>query len=134
MHNVGDSEAAERYCDQISDGKEEKVKQGLLLALFQSYLEAHPAENQASDYFAGLAKDLCNRRGTDFAPADLVAALPVEWSLASVAAALKKAIVKSKRDSRVTAMHAALAKADNVNVKHEKARLSKIKFELTENE
>lgn len=107
----------------------------MFLSLFKSYMEAKPIdENQSADYYENLAKDLANRRGTDFKPVDLVRAMPDYRRLNSVSTALKKVIVKSKRDSRVAQMHRALAKAENLNLKLEKAKLSRIKFEITENE
>ena len=46
VHNLGDHQAAERYCDRISEGKDEKERQRLFLSLLTTYLEARPGENQ----------------------------------------------------------------------------------------
>ena len=54
VHNLGDHQAAERYCDRISEGKDEKARQRLFLSLLTTYLEARPGENQgriSNDFF-----------------------------------------------------------------------------------
>jgi hypothetical protein len=135
VHNVGDHEAAELYCDQISEGKEERVKQELMLNLLKAYLAAKPSENQSPTYYEELAKDLCNRRGMDFCPVELVGAVPQEWNATSVALAMRKALVKSKRDHRMARVHAEVAKGNYFNLQIENYLLNRsTMITITENE
>ena len=134
VHNLGDHQAAERYCDRISEGKEERARQELFLSLFKTYLEAKPGENQSPVYFEELAKDLANRRAFDFRPAALVAAMPMQWNLKSIHEALKKAGMKSKKDSHEARITAELSKGDYTNLQMENMMFSKMCFRLTDNE
>ena len=134
VHNLGDHQAAERYCDRISEGKEERARQELFLSLFKTYLEAEPGENQSPVYFEELAKDLANRRAFDFRPAALVAAMPPQWNLKSIHEALKKVGMKSKKDSHEARITAELSKGDYTNLQMENMMFSKMCFKLTENE
>ena len=134
VHNLGDHQAAERYCDRISEGEEVKVRQQLFLFLFRTYLEAKPGENQSPVYFEELAKDLANRRAFDFRPMELVAAMPPHWNLRSINEALKKAGMKSKKESHEARITAELSKGDYTNLKLENMMFSKMSFKLTENE
>ena len=134
VHNLGDHQAAERYCDRISEGKEERARQELFLSLFKTYLEAKPGENQSPVYFEELAKDLANRRAFDFRPAALVAAMPPQWNLKSIHEALKKVGMKSKKDSHEARITAELSKGDYTNLQMENMMFSKMCFRLTDNE
>ena len=134
VHNLGDHQAAERYCDRISEGEEVKVRQQLFLSLFRTYLEAKPGENQSPVYFEELAKDLANRRAFDFRPMELVAAMPPHWNLRSINEALKKAGMKSKKESHEARITAELSKGDYINLQMENMMFSKMSFRLTENE
>ena len=89
---------------------------------------------QSPVYFEELAKDLSNRRAFDFRPKDLVAAMPQHWNLRSINQALKKAGMKSKKDSHEARMTAELSKGDYTNLQIENMMFSKMYFKLTENE
>ncbi|XP_066520555.1 transforming growth factor-beta receptor-associated protein 1 homolog [Hoplias malabaricus] len=118
VHQLKNSTAAENYCSWASESHDQAYRQKLFHQLLSVYLDPDvPGGAQTME-----AVDLLNRHADVFDATQVLELLPESWSLPLLRPFLCGALRASVHASRTSQIALGLARAENVQLKHDRLK------------
>ncbi|XP_037502813.1 transforming growth factor-beta receptor-associated protein 1 homolog [Rhipicephalus sanguineus] len=131
VHQLKDYEAAEDYCQRLSQGRDRRFRHRLYHTLLAVYLDSSLPKND-QEALLPAAIQLLNSEVAEFDAVKVLQLLPPDWSVSLMDQFLAKAVRTSLHRCNTARVESALRRAENLQVRLREALLHQSSMTLTE--
>lgn len=131
VHQLKDYQAAEDYCQRMSQGRDRRFRHRLYHTLLTVYLDSSlPKDDQEALLPAAI--QLLNSEVAEFDAVKVLQLLPPDWSVSLMDQFLAKAVRTSLHRCSMARVESALRRSENLQVRWREALLHQTSMTLTE--
>uniref|UniRef100_A0A1E1XHE1 Putative vacuolar assembly/sorting n=1 Tax=Amblyomma aureolatum TaxID=187763 RepID=A0A1E1XHE1_9ACAR len=131
VHQLKDYQAAEDYCQQLSQRRDRRFRHRLYHTLLAVYLDSSLPKND-QEALLPAAIQLLNSEVAEFDAVKVLQLLPTDWSVSLMDQFLTKAVRTSLHRCNMARVESALSRAENLQLRWREALLHQNSMTLTE--